>query len=138
VSYIYAPLSSLMDKIANPKTKIMEGEGFGAHSLARNTLGVKRCARALKWGLGRLTSKLITHTDLKKPNNKLVSVQLEHLWCTYKPRTNTDSQDSPRPGLGGSHHLPPYNILYAWPRGQHPNVILSQDRVPKFPKLGLL
>jgi len=27
----------------------------------------------------------------------------------------------------GSHHLPRYSILYAWPRGLHPNVILSQD-----------
>jgi hypothetical protein len=56
-----------------------------------------------------------------------------------EPRANTDSQDSPRPGLGGSYHLPPYSILYACPWGQHPNVILSQDSqmgVPKFPKLG--
>jgi hypothetical protein len=51
-----------------------------------------------------------------------------------------DSQDSPWPGLGGSHHLPPYNILCAWPRGQHPTVISSRDSqvgIPKFPKLGL-
>jgi hypothetical protein len=51
---------------------------------------------------------------------------------------NLDSQDSPRPGLGGSHHLPPYNVLCASPRGPHPNDILSRDsqvRVPKLPKL---
>jgi len=66
---------------------------------------------------------------------------MEHFWCIDEPRANTDSQDSPRPGLGGSHHLPPYSILYAWPQGQHPNVILSwnsQVGVPNFPKLGLL
>jgi len=34
---------------------------------------------------------------------------------------NTDTQDSPRPGLGGSHHLPPYSILWTSPRGPHPN-----------------
>ncbi len=34
---------------------------------------------------------------------------------------NTDTQDSPRPGLGGSHHLPPYRILCDSPRGPHPN-----------------
>ncbi len=34
---------------------------------------------------------------------------------------NTDTQDSPRPGLGGSHHLPPYNILQTSPRGPHSN-----------------
>jgi hypothetical protein len=52
-----------------------------------------------------------------------------------------DSKDSPQPELGGNHHLPPYSILCAWPRGQHPNVMLSRDSqvgVPKFPKLGLL
>ncbi len=37
--------------------------------------------------------------------------------------------------LGGSHHLPPYSIICAWPRGLHPNVKLG---VPKFPKLGFL
>jgi hypothetical protein len=40
---------------------------------------------------------------------------------------NPDTQDSPRPGLGGSHHLPPYNILYTSPRGPHPNGFLSWD-----------
>jgi hypothetical protein len=56
------------------------------------------------------------------------------------PQVNTDSQDSPWPKLRGSHHLPPYNILCAWPHDQYPNVILSWDsqvRVLKFPKLGL-
>jgi hypothetical protein len=53
---------------------------------------------------------------------------------------NSDSQDSPRPRLGGSHHLPPYNILCASPQGPHPNGILSRDSqmgVPKLPKLRL-
>jgi hypothetical protein len=52
-----------------------------------------------------------------------------------------NSQDSPQPRLGGSHHLPPYSILCAWPQDQHPNVILSwhsQVGVPKFPKSRLL
>jgi hypothetical protein len=43
------------------------------------------------------------------------------------------------PDLGGSHHLPPYSILCASPRGPHPNDILSWDSqmgVLKFPKLG--
>ncbi len=54
------------------KVKTTKGR-VGVHSLTRNTLGVERRARALGLGLGRLTSKLITHTDLHKPNNKLVS-----------------------------------------------------------------
>ncbi len=53
---------------------------------------------------------------------------------------NTNTQDSPRPELGGSHHLPPYNIFCTSPRGLHPNGFLSRDSqmgVPKSPKLGL-
>jgi hypothetical protein len=51
-----------------------------------------------------------------------------------------DSQNSPQPELGGSHHLPLYSIFYVYPWDQHPNVILSRDSqvgVPKFPQLGL-
>jgi len=40
---------------------------------------------------------------------------------------NTDSLDSPWPGLGGNHHLPPYSILCVAPRHPHPNGFLSQD-----------
>jgi len=40
---------------------------------------------------------------------------------------NTNTQDSPRPGLGGSHHLPPYNILCSSPRRLHPNGYFSRD-----------
>jgi len=58
---------------------------------------------------------------------------------------NTDTQDSPRPGLEGSHHLPPYSILWTSPRGPHPNGFslpgLPWDscvRVLKSRQLGLL
>jgi len=53
---------------------------------------------------------------------------------------NTDTQDSPRPGLGGSHHLPPYNILCDSPRSPHPNGYFSRDSrvgVPKSRQMGL-
>jgi hypothetical protein len=53
---------------------------------------------------------------------------------------NTDTQDSPRPGLGGSHHLPPYNILCSSPRRLHPNGYFSRDSrvgVPKSRQMGL-
>jgi hypothetical protein len=62
-----------MDSTMNPKVKIAKGKRVGAHSLVRNTLGVEGHAIALKWRLGRLTSKSITHTNLHKPNNKLVN-----------------------------------------------------------------
>jgi len=56
-----------------------------------------------------------------------------------KSWVNMNSQDSPWLRLGGSHHLPTYSILCAWPWDQHPNVILSWDSqvgVPKFSQLG--
>ncbi len=42
--------------------------------------------------------------------------------------------------IWGSHHLPPYNILYGWPWTNIQMAFLSRDsqmRVPKFPKLEL-
>ncbi len=38
-----------------------------------------------------------------------------------------DTLDSPRPGLGGSHHLPPYSILYSSARRLHLNGSFSRD-----------
>jgi hypothetical protein len=51
----------------------MEGEGIGACSLTHNISMVEGHVGTPGWGLGRLTSKSITHTNLHKPNNKLVS-----------------------------------------------------------------
>jgi hypothetical protein len=58
----------------SPKVKTTKGEGVGARSFIYNTSRVEGHSRVSKWGLGRLTSNLITHTDLHKLNNKLVSV----------------------------------------------------------------
>jgi hypothetical protein len=46
-----------------------------------------------------------------------------------------DSLDSPRPGLGGNHHLPPYSILCVTPREPHPNGTFSRDSQGGVPKL---
>jgi hypothetical protein len=40
--------------------------------LACNTSKIEGRARALKWGLGQVISESIIHTDLHKPNNKLI------------------------------------------------------------------
>jgi hypothetical protein len=53
---------------------------------------------------------------------------------------NSDTQNSPRPRLGGNHHLPPYSIFYASLWGAHPSGFLSRDSqvgVLKFKQLGL-
>jgi len=51
------------------------------------------------------------------------------------------TQDSPRPGLGGSHHLPPYIIFCVSPRRLHPNGPFSRDSqvgVLKLSRVGIL
>jgi hypothetical protein len=51
-----------------------------------------------------------------------------------------NTQDSPRPELGGSHHLPAYSILCSSPRRLHPNGYFSRDSrvgVPKSRQMGL-
>ncbi len=48
---------------------------------------------------------------------------------------NTDSLDSPWPGLGGSHHLPPYSILCDTLPHPHPNGTFSGDSQSGVPKL---
>jgi len=44
-----APPNSLMDSTASLKVKTTEGKGVGAHSLARNTLGVEGRVGTLGW-----------------------------------------------------------------------------------------
>jgi hypothetical protein len=61
----------------SPKMKTLKGKGLGVRSLTRNTSGVKGCVGATGWGLARLRSNSITHTDLHKPNNKLIITQLD-------------------------------------------------------------
>jgi hypothetical protein len=53
-------------------------------------------------------------------------------WSTFGARTNHGQT-----WIHKIHH-DPYSILYAWPRGLHPNVILSRDTQvgsPEIPKI---
>jgi len=63
-----------MDSTSSPKVKTTERKGVEAYSLGCSTLGVEEHVGAPGWGLDRLTIMSITHIDLHKPNNKLVSV----------------------------------------------------------------
>ncbi len=112
-----APPSSncLMDSTTSLKVMAVEGEKVQACSLAYNTWRVEGRVGALRWGLGRLTTKSIIHKDLHKPNNKLVNAQLQHFWCTNEPRTNTNSQDSPQLELRGK--SPPSPLFYVHGHG---------------------
>ncbi len=57
--------------IVSSKVKTIKREKVGALSLTHNTSEVEGCVGALGWGIGRLTSNLVIHTDMHKPNNKL-------------------------------------------------------------------
>ncbi len=70
-----------------------------------------------------------------KPTTKLVRTHSAHFWCWDKPQTTLDSLDSPRPKLGGSHHLPPYSILCISPLHLHLNGTFSRDFQSGVPKL---
>jgi len=137
---IDAPPNSLKDSNVNLKMKIMK-EGVGVWFFIHNTTRVKKVC----W-----SSKIRTKMSDKWVNYSYRSMQIKQqvgyciiraLWCTNEPRTYTDSQDSPRHGLGGSHHLPAYSILCDLPLGLHPNGIFPgtpKSEVPQFLKLGLL
>jgi len=85
--------------------------------------------------LGRRTSSLTYAILHPNPTNKLVRTHSAPFWCWDKPRANLDSLDSPWPGFGGSHHLPPYSIFYNSPPHLHPNGSFSRDSQSEIPKL---
>jgi hypothetical protein len=78
---------------------------------------------------------MLLHGPTSKTNPKLVRTHFASIWCWDKPRATLDSLDSPRPGLGGSHHLPPYSILYVTPWHMHQNGFYSRDSQGEVPKL---
>jgi hypothetical protein len=86
-----APPHSLKDSNASSKVKTMEEERVGVCFLTCNIFGIKGHVGAMGWELGRVTSKLIIHTDVHKLNNKLISAWLEHFCCTNKPWAYMDS-----------------------------------------------
>ncbi len=70
----------------------------------------------------------------------MVRTHSAHFQCWDKPRATLDSLDSPRPGLGGSHHLPPHSILCISLLHLHPNGSFSWDSqsgVPNLSRFGL-
>jgi len=83
---------------------------------------------------------MLLHDLAFKNQHKLVRTHSAPFWCWDKPQATLDSLDSPRPELGGSHHLPPYSILCVTSREPHSNDTFSQDSqggVPKLSRVGL-
>jgi hypothetical protein len=102
------------------KWKTVEGGGVGARFLTHNTLRGRGACWSSGMGLGRVDKFHLLTRACTQPT--------QSGWCIVgtplvleQTTGNTDTQDSPRPGLGGSHHLPPYSILCSSPQGPHPN-----------------
>jgi hypothetical protein len=73
-------------------------------------------------GLGRIDKLQLLTQTCTKPTQGGKCIVGAHL-VLGRAMGNSDTQESPQPGLGRSHHLPPYNILCDCPRGPHPNEI---------------
>ncbi len=80
-------------------------------------------------GLGRIDKLHFLTWAYTKPTQASQCI-VGALLVLGKATGDSDSQDSPQPKVGGSHHLPPYSILCPSPRGPHPNGILSKVGTP--------
>ncbi len=88
----------------------------------------------------RKRDQIIKLESASKTNHKRVSQHSRTPLGVGISHGHFDTQDSPRPGLGGSHHLPPYNILRSSPPRLHPNGSFSRDSqvgVSKLSRVGV-
>ncbi len=94
--------------------------------MIRNILGVEGHVGALGWGLGWVTSGSIIHVTCI---NQTISWLMRN-WNTFGHGQTTGKYRHTRFTMAQTRGKPPpspYSILYAWPWGLHPNVILSRD-----------
>ncbi len=83
----------------------------------------------------RKRDQIIKLESASKTNHKRVSSHSRTPLGVGTSHGHFDTQDSPQPGLGGSHHLPPYSVLCNAPRGLHPNGSFFRDSQVGVPKL---
>ncbi len=88
------------------KQKTLEEDAIGARSLAHNTLRGKGACWSFGMGLGKvdkLYSLTRVCTQLTQSGQGIIGTPL----VLRRTTGNMDTLNSPWPGLGGSHHLPP-------------------------------
>jgi hypothetical protein len=125
--------TSLLDALLSPSLNPLEGStmyscgklGLGGRSRLPALKGVEGRARSPGIRLGR--DQAIWSRICIQNQHKLVRTHSACIWCWDKPRANSDSHDTPRPGLGRCHHHPPYSIFCASPSHLHPNGTFSRD-----------
>jgi hypothetical protein len=134
VQPLWRPNYILHDTLLSPLLDPLEGLsmlncgklGLEGRSRLPTLKGGKGRARSPGIRLGRGTS-IISLESASKTNHKKVSWHLGTPLGVGTSHEHFDTLDSPWPGLGGSHHLPPYNILCSSPPKLHPNGSFSQD-----------
>ncbi len=130
------------DALPSPRVNPLKGSTM----CSCGKLGLGRCSRlpALERGRGacqksqdqtRKRDQKIKLEFASKTNHKVVSSHSRTPLGVGTSHGHFDTQDSPRPGLKGNHHLPPYSILCNAQRGLHPNGSFSQDSQVGVPKL---
>ncbi len=107
--------------------------GLGGRSQLLALKGVEGRARSPGIRLGR--DQAIWSRTCIQNQHKLVRTHSACIWCWDKPQANSDSHDTPRPGLGRCHRHPPYSILCASPPHLHSNDTFSRDSQDGVPKL---
>ncbi len=129
-----APLSSLLgplEGLSMLNCRKLELEG---RSRLPALKGVRRACQKSR-DQTRKRNQIIKLASASKTNLKSVSSHSGTPLGVGTSHRHFDTLDSPRPGLGGSHHLPSYSILYVHPRRLHPNGFLSRDSQSGISKL---
>jgi hypothetical protein len=130
--------SSLIDSNVSMRWKQQQNKEL-RHAPWFATLGGRRACWSSEMGTRKSDKhQLLTWTCTKQTTSWLVcSLSAFGPWMNHGQTLTHKTHH----GLGGSHHLPPYNILCAWPWDQHPNGILSggfPSENPEIPKVATL
>ncbi len=137
-------VSFLSPSDAFPSPGLNPLEGSTMQSCGKLGLGRRSRLPALQRGRGacqksrdqtRKRDQKIKLESAPKTNHKVVSSHSGTPLDVGTSHGHFDTQDSPRPGIGGSHQLPPYSILCNAPRRLHPNGSFSQDSQVGVPNL---
>jgi hypothetical protein len=129
-----ALFSSLLDPCEGLSMLNCRKLKLGGRSRLPALKGWEGRARSLGIRLGRRTI-IFLHDLASKTNYKRVSSHSRTLLGVGTSHGHLDSLDSPRPRLGGSHHLPLYSILCSSLPRLHPNGTFSRDSQSGVPKL---
>jgi hypothetical protein len=122
-------------------TKLKNGNSWNFMLLPTSSTkgGWEGHAESFDIKLRRGTTYLVTRSCIKT-NQQVGCFTFGITFGVGTSHRQQNSLDSPRPELGGSHHLPPYSVICACPWHLHPNGFLwwnYQGGVLKLSRFGL-